>query len=274
MANPDRISIWSQIEPIVDEYVRLQRAELTTRWNNWNIDLKNREMFEVIGALLARQTSLVEELALAPNIWNLNIAPLVIRSMVDNYINLAWILADPVERARKFVLHGLGEEKLQIEHAVRRIIDDGGDPEENEVIKHRKEWLDSQRFAFLTEVNLGSWSGISTRKMAEEAGCLDVYNEEYQTHSSAAHNMWNFVGRFNLITCPNPLHGFHRIPLLYSQPDVYVFLEASELAQRTFRLFDEKTGVANPPPAAHEYLVSQLDEFGMTLKEMREQREQ
>lgn len=269
----ERKNIWNAIEPIVTKYVDLQRDELKLRWNNWKLDLTNREMFEVIGSLLARQVTLAEELALAPGIWNLNIAPLILRAMIDNYINLAWIFGDPIDRSRKFVLFGLGEEKLQIEHSAERIKAEGGNPDDNEILKNRREWLDSQRFSFLTEVKIGSWSGIATRKMAEEAGCLDIYNNDYQGHSSASHSMWNFVGKFNLITCSNPLHGFHRVPLVYSQPNVYLLLEASQLVEKIFNLFDEKTGMKVVPPSAHTYLLNELNAFGLTMKKMREQKE-
>jgi hypothetical protein len=39
-------------------------------------------------------------------------------------------------------------------------------------------WLKSQRIPQLLEVNLGSWSGLTVRKMAEEAECLDFYNHD------------------------------------------------------------------------------------------------
>jgi len=266
-------NFWQEIEEIARKYVDLQRTELKSRWLNWKLDLTKREMFEVIGALLARQVTLAEELALAPSIWNMNVAPLILRAMIDNYINLAWIFIDPLERSRKFILYGLGEEKLQIEHLKNRITEQGENPEENEVINNRGEWLDSQRFSFLTEVTIGSWSGLGTRKMAEEADCLELYNNEYQSYSSATHNMWNFVGKFNLIVCPNPLHGFHRMPLVYSQNNIYLVLEASEIVEKTFLLFDDKTNGKEESPSAHKFLLESLNKFGLSLKEMREQKE-
>ncbi len=37
-------------------------------------------------------------------------------------------------------------------------------------------WVNAQRFEFLTEVNVGSWSEQPVRDMAEEAGGLDAGN--------------------------------------------------------------------------------------------------
>ncbi len=90
-------NFWQETEKIVRQYVDLQRTELKSRWNNWKLDLTKREMFEVIGALLARQVTLAEELALAPSIWNLNVAHLILRAMIDNHINLDWIFIEPLE---------------------------------------------------------------------------------------------------------------------------------------------------------------------------------
>ena len=45
------------------------------------------------------------------------------------------------------------------------------DDEEKEHLEHvievQKAWIDSQRWKFLVEVNVGAWSGKTTREMAE-----------------------------------------------------------------------------------------------------------
>jgi len=108
--------------------------------------------------------------------------------MADVYITLAWILKAPDERARKFILYGLGQEKLQLEHRKTQIADRKPTPEEQLMIDASKAWINSQRFTFLTEVNLGSWSGLPTREMADQAGCLDFYNYVYMPFSARAHS--------------------------------------------------------------------------------------
>jgi len=161
-------------QEIIRNYVQMVEKELSQRWENWALDFSEQEKYEVIGGLLARQVSLATELAMSPSIWNENIAPLILRSMVDNFINIAWIFGDALEKSRKYILYGLGQEKLQLEHLKVQIKNAGQNPDEVEEVKVREKWINSQRYTFLTEVTIGSWSGIDTRKMAEEANCLDV----------------------------------------------------------------------------------------------------
>jgi hypothetical protein len=167
----------------------------------WPLDLGERESHEVAGALLARQVTLAMQLASCPEIWNGHIAPILLRAMADVYITLAWVLKDPVDRSRKFIHYGLGQEKLQLEH--RRAELDAREPleGEQEYLESIESWINSQRWTFLTEVNLGSWSGVSTRAMAEEAGCLDFYNYVYTPFSACAHSMWHHIAHYNLKQC-------------------------------------------------------------------------
>ena len=117
--------IWKDLERIVSDYVETSRKELYERWKHWPLDLTSTELHEVVGSLLARQVTLATQLAKAPSIWNGHVAPLILRTMTDVYINLAWIFIDPIDRARKFILYGLGQEKLEIEHRKAQMEADG-----------------------------------------------------------------------------------------------------------------------------------------------------
>lgn len=253
---------YKKIIPIINTYVLNARQELYERWKNWKIDLSKPEQYEVIGGLLARQVTLATQLALAPSIWNGHIAPILLRSMADNYIALAWIFGNPEERAIKFVEYGLGQEKLRIEYE-KSVLEKDPDNKKNEelkeVIKFLEKWLESQRFSFLTEVNVGAWSGKSTREMAEEADEKHFYDFVYTPFSAATHNMWHHVARYNLIHCDNPLHRYHRIPIdpdLEIDPD-YLY-NAAKYLDKAFRLFDEKTGMKVKVPCAFDILVEGL----------------
>ena len=102
---------------IMKEYCTFVLTALDERWNNFPIELSASEGFEVIGGLMARQATLTIQLAENPGIWNGHIAPLILRSMTDAHITLAWILSgDFQERSRKYILYGLGQEKKLIEH--------------------------------------------------------------------------------------------------------------------------------------------------------------
>lgn len=203
---------WEKMEKIIGDYIDAVRSELAARWRQWRLDLTKPELHEVVGALIARQVTLATQLARSPGTWNPHTAPVLLRSMTDAYITLAWILKDPVERSRKFILYGLGQQKLVLEHRKAALTAEGKEPAQDPVVKATEAWLNAQRFDFLTEVNVGSCAEVSVRDMAEEADCLDLYRYAYTPFSAATHNMWHHISRLSLQVCENPLHRYHKMP--------------------------------------------------------------
>ena len=231
---------------IVDDLVGGLRTELHARWEAWDIDLTKAHLYEVIGGLLARQVSLATQLAQAPSTWNGHVAPLTLRAMTDAYITLAWIFRDPEKRTDSYVKYGLGQRKLWLEHFKASLARRGeNNPEKHPLVKAFTAQLNAERYEHITEVSVGTWSERSTRQMAEEAGCLELYRLSYAPFSTAVHSMWTHVADYNLRRCSNPLHQYHRLP---DDPDLeadidYVY-RAAKYASKAFRLFDEETGVS------------------------------
>jgi hypothetical protein len=64
---------------------------------------------EVICGMLVREATFAKDVARAPTLWTGHGAPILLRAMADVYINIAWLLLNPVERCRKFILFGLGQ---------------------------------------------------------------------------------------------------------------------------------------------------------------------
>ncbi len=246
---------------IISSYIDSVRKELNMRWDKWQIDMGKIELHEVAGALLARQVTLATQLASAPPIWNGHTAPLILRSMVDNYINLAWILQkDSLKRSKKFIEHGLGQQKLIIEHRKQELtkskiknIDD--DP----FIKASENWINSQRYTFLTTVDIGQWADMDTRKMAEEANSLDLYRYVYTPFSSCVHSKWNHVSVYNLKECRNPLHRFHKSPIDPDFPTDFDYLyRAAKYVEKIFTLFDKKFKLKVNSNSSFIQLISDL----------------
>lgn len=258
----DADDVWGRVDQITQSYVDGIRRELQERWAAWRIDLSRREVHEVIGGLLARQVTLATQLARNPGIWNGHLAPLILRSMVENCIMVGWILNDPVPRCRDFVLYGLGQAKLQLEHHKARLKAEGKDSEMDPIVQALETWINGQRFTFLTEVNVGNWAGVDLRDMADEAGLIDLYRFAYAPYSSAAHSMWNHISRYNLLLCQNPLHRFHSVPIDSEQAaDPHYLYLAAKYAARAFDLFDRKTGMQTVVPSALEVLDKELRDF-------------
>lgn len=263
---------YSEIEPLIMTFIEQARLELQARWEKWDIDLSQSEVHEVVGALLARQVTLARQIAECPTIWNGHVAPIILRAMADVYISLAWVLKDPTERARKFVLYGLGQMKLQLEHRKAQIGNREPTPEEKILLDASEAWINSQRFTFLTEVNVGSWSGIPTRQMADEAGCIDFYNYVYNPFSACAHSMWHHVARYNLRQCENPLHQYHQVPDDPELPsDPHNLYLAAKYLQKTFSSFDKEFLVHAGVPSAYKQLCQGLDK--LLVRDPKEQKE-
>lgn len=134
-------SDFRQIERLIRSFIKQARLELKERWEKWAIDLSQNEIHEVVGALLARQVTLARQMAECPTIWNSHIAPIILRAMADVYISLAWVLKDPLERSRKFVLYGLGQAKLQLEHRKAQIGERELTPQEKMMVEASETWI-------------------------------------------------------------------------------------------------------------------------------------
>lgn len=246
---------FDQLEDVLKRFIARANEELSLRWDQWAIDLSHNEFREVAGSLLARQVTLATHLATNPLVWNVDVAPIILRAMADVYITLAWVLRDPIGRSKQFIHYGLGQEKLQLEH--RHADLDRREPMEGELehLKMVENWINSQRAIFLTDVNVGSWSGISTRRMAEEAECLDFYNYVYTPFSACAHSMWHHVARYNLKQCQNPLHQLHGVPYVPDQLiDLYYMYLGAKYLHKTFSTFDIATSISIEGQSAYDIL--------------------
>jgi hypothetical protein len=230
------------------------------RWNKLPKDIYENYQCEVIGALLARQVTLARRMARTPAFCDVHIGPIILRVMIDNHITLAWILKDPVERSKRFVLSGLGQAKLYLEH-LKVENEDSGNPDLQHLIEAMERWINSQQYSFLTNVDLGAWSGLNIREMAEEADCLDLYRYAYTPFSSCVHNMWNHVGRLNVDQSGNPLHKYLLIPCdPEMKPEFDLLLNCAKYLQESFCAVDKAFNLECKTLLPYDYWFIQNDE--------------
>ncbi|WP_457091825.1 DUF5677 domain-containing protein [Microvirga sp. P5_D2] len=257
-------------EAFIIAYRNSVRNDLRERLKQWPLNLKAIETYEVVSALICRQATLAIDLASAPAIWNPHTAPIILRAMADVFISMAWILKDPGPRSKQFVEDGLGAMKLQVAHQ-ERALEQTTDPDERErlslMIEVGREWLASQRMHQFVEVNLGSWSGLNTRKMADEAGFIDFYNHVYQPFSGVAHSNWTHVSIFNTVHCQNPAHRGHRAPAIVpTDPDPHWLLLATKYLSKALGHFDEVHGLTNLPHGAFDFIETQIVASGSEIE--------
>jgi len=224
------------------------RQELRLRCEAYTPDFLMPEVFNVLTALLARQATLMIELASAPQLWNWHAAPLFLRAMTDVHITLSWILLDPKTRARQYIDYGLGQAVLELEHRKKQLetAQEHSKEDLNRMIRAHESWINMQRWSFLVEVNVGAWSGKNTREMAEESGILEFYNYVYTPFSQCAHSTWYHVGRFNSAPSESPLTRQLWTPRIVEATDVWTLSLAAKYLDKSFNTFDEKA-LKRPP---------------------------
>src|SRR5712672_1995555 len=130
-----------ELSSLIEAFTVRAREELGNRLSRWTIDLTRQTFHEVIGALLARQVTLAEQLARCPQNWTGHIAPLVLRAMADVYITPAWVLRDPADRSKKFIYYGLGQAKLEMEHRRAELETRDANEGEREYLEAAESWI-------------------------------------------------------------------------------------------------------------------------------------
>jgi len=224
---------FESLNQITVDFVELLQDTIKKLWNAQSFNLSMKDEYQVIFGLLSRQATLSIRFVNAYSFWNHDMAPIVMRCLADNLINLKWIVGDVSERSDRFVKFGLGQEKLNIEQRKVQLEKDGKDPQSDPVIQAQERWLSTYRFPMITDVDLGSWSGITTRQMAIDADCLDFYNYVYMPFSCAVHSQWNHIIKHNMRESENPLHCSLLYPILEESPvDIYYLVLTAKYFDR------------------------------------------
>ena len=250
-----------QIRELICAIEARVRQELRARCEAYKPDFRAPEIFNVLTALIARQATLAIELAYAPQSWNGHSAPLFLRAMTDVHITLSWILLDSRTRARQYIDHGLGQAVLALEHRKKEMeqVTDDSKEELGEIIAAEEGWINAQKWSFLVDVNVGSWSGKTTRQMAEEAGILDFYNYVYTPFSQCAHSTWYHVGRYNSWPSENPLTRQLWMPYIReASSDIWNLHLLTKYLDKSFNLFDEKALQRKPSSGIGDWLYDEI----------------
>lgn len=247
----------NELQSLVNDYENYLTSSFDDLWSKVPLEPVALEAYSVIGALLSRQVTLSTQLARSPAAWNRHSAPLFLRAQVDLHITVSWIICDLVDRAKKYVLNGLGEEKLIIEQFKNALEENPDEPNREmmeKMIELKSAWVSSQRNEWMVEVNLGHWAQLNTRSMSKEADCEKLYNFAYKPFSQAAHSMWPHVSVYNSKHCKNPLHRYHLIPALFEAPmDVDFLYRSCKYVHRTYESFIERFGLVLDGPMPLEW---------------------
>ncbi len=249
---------YNKLNEATSKYRGLLKDELNKRWESLNLDLMKSGEYEVIWGLVSRQCSLVHQMSYSYLTWNEMFLPVIMRCMVENHINLAWILEKPSERTDMFIDYGLGRETKHLEFIKAK---EDKTELDLKVIKNTEDWINQQRFTHLNKINVGGWKFNDVRNTATDAGYKEYYDVFYDVCSSATHSTWNYIAKHNLIFCENPLHKNHRIPTI-KEPEVEVgmFLILAKIVNDTFEIIDKKLDLNINTTSSFDYIVKALSE--------------
>lgn len=263
----------SPFDSFAAEYESLIRSYVAQLWRKLPVDIYKEEEYAVVGALLGRQCNLAATIVGAPGAWDNYAGPLFLRALVDNYITTAWILKNPIERARRFISYGLGQEKLLLEHYKSEM--QSLEPDEKtrmqQMIDAREAWINAQHYGFLQTVDVGGWSGIDTRKMAAEAGCSDLYRFAYTPWSQAAHGIWNHVSRLDAKKSADPLIKHLLQPAYFPHQDFEVLVNATKYLDKLFRLLDGHYQVDVSIDLPYDWLIKRAPSLFEEVSQMKAQ---
>ncbi len=252
---------------LVDDFRGKVKAEIKRHVNAIPIDLIEPQVHSVLGALLARQGTIAIELAQAVSAWNYHSAPLFIRAMVDAHITIAWLMLDPKDRSKKYVEYGLGQSKLHLEHLKSDLTSRGIDHQKDESIQEMEAWLNAQKLMFLLPVELGSWSNISTREMAIEAGLENAYNFSYQPFSGCVHSTWNHISQYNARRSESPLHRHTFVAAMPEfPPDAHQLDTVARWLDETLVLYQKQYDLPEEKHLIKEWLHIALNEMAAKTK--------
>ncbi len=187
-------------------------------FNESELDLYGPVRDEVVFGILSRIARLFRLFTLSPANWNIDAIRLCLRSVADANITLAWLHKRNDDKLfRRFQEYGQGRSKLLKLH-VQALVEEKGREDLADLLEGLEEQINSEVMEEFMPIDLAaSFSGISARHMAEEAGLRDLYNFVYSPASGHLHGDWTSLTTFDLVRCGNPLHRFHHIPNFAAQ---------------------------------------------------------
>jgi hypothetical protein len=182
---------------------------------------------------------LLRRLAMDPELWTNEMAPHVMRSLVDGRIITAWLLDknDP-ELYRRYKDYGLGKRKL-FKLKLEELMDSdrlAADDDDRALHERLEAEVNQDVMEELVKIDVGgSFSGKNIRQMALDVGLAELYSLSYQPLSTEAHGEWGSLIASDLRHCGNPLHRYHRLGTFDTSNESYVHLgwvrNGSELAR-------------------------------------------
>lgn len=135
---------------------------------------------------------------------------LALRALAEAQITFAYLLKKEKEEPKvweDYRGYGTGQAKL-IYLKLQELAEmpNAIDFDQLDYVANEDAWIE------FTPINLGHWDSTDLRKMSEEVGLKELYDQFYNYTSGYMHANWAAVREAVYQRCINPLHRYHRVP--------------------------------------------------------------
>ena len=160
---------------------------------------------------------------------------LTLRSMVESYITLAYLLKkDDLTLWETYRRYGNGQAKL-VYLKLQELKDKP--PAIDEAIM--REIANEDAWQEFTTINIGNWDTTTLREMSEATNLKDVYDQYYAWSSGFNHANWAAVREVAYERCINPLHRLHYHPQINYPKMPSVVSDAHKILNLTLALLGD-----------------------------------
>ncbi len=160
---------------------------------------------------------------------------ILLRTMVENFITLKYLAHNDNKAIwQQFRSYGTGQAKLAFlknlqEETVPSFVN------LNDLFDYANEDL-WQEFG---DINIKPWSEKNLRKMAQESGVKEFYDKYYDWASGYVHGNWAAIRDSVFTVCLNPLHRYHRIPLIPKLDMPSVQMDAAKIVNSMLDILNQ-----------------------------------
>lgn len=145
------------------------------------------------------------------NMYNSIAGRSCIRSLIENYIMMKYLLANESTHEniwREYQLYGIGAYKL----VMCRYRESDNDIDSHVNPRLLEAYVNEFRPEEMIDMDTNYFNKDNIRKKAESVGEKDLYGLYYDYGSSYEHGLWGAIRESSMLKCENPAHQLHCVP--------------------------------------------------------------
>jgi hypothetical protein len=182
-----------------------------------------------------------KQLAATPSSWNDHFGPLLLRTITELHVTIAWLRLNPANRARRFVAGSVHAVQCELAQRIRELGSRAPIDDERTMIDGQERWI-AEQVTILCGFGVAISPLPALRQLAEEAGCLGFYRSVHAPLDACARSLWHQIEGQRGIALPGA--------------DISYLLMASRYWNMTIQLFGATSETGATGPSSREQLIS------------------